>query len=138
MITSQLTASRDIKERARKAFADYLSMFLPGSWQEPMARLKLLLHSNVDLDWEALKGYALQLYDERRHSKDRVESLARIDRLAEVCREFHSSFPPTEWNRGIEDILLAANFRVSKIAVQSRDLVLTAEDVASSEEEQEE
>jgi len=135
MITSQLSVSRDIKERARKAFTDYLSMFLPGSWQEPMARLKLLLQSNVDLDWESLKGYTLLLYDERRHSKDRVESLARIERLAEVCREFHSSFPPTEWNRGIEDIILAANFRVSKIAVQSRDLHLTSDESEIPEED---
>ena len=110
-------------------------MFLPGSWQEPMARLQLLLHSNVDLDWEALKGYALRLFDERRHSKDRVESLARIERLAEALREFHAAFPPTEWNRGIDDVILAANFRVSKIAVQSRDFLLSSDEERDSEEE---
>ena len=135
MIASQLSSSRDIKERTRKAFTEYLSMFLPGSWQEPMARLQLLLHSNVDIDWESLKGYALRLFDERRHSKDRVESLARIERLAEALREFHSSFPPTEWNRGIDDVMLAANFRVSKIAVQSRNLLLSSDEKQDSEEE---
>jgi hypothetical protein len=109
-------------------------MFLPGSWQEPMARLQLLLHSNVELDWEALKGFALRIFDERRHSKDRVESLARIERLVEALREFHASFPPTEWDKGIDDILLAANFRVSKKSVQSRDLLLSSEESSSSEE----
>ncbi len=128
MIASQLSSSRDLKEKARKSFTDYLSMFLPGSWQEPMARLRLILTSNGDIDWEALKGYALQLYDERRHSKDRVELLARIDRLAESCREFRAAFPPTEWYKGIDDVLLAANFRVSTIAIRSRELDLSTED----------
>lgn len=135
MITSQLAASRDIKERTRKAFTDYLSMFLPGSWQEPMARVKLILHSNGDLDWEALKGYALQIYDERRHSTDRVELLARVERLAETCKEFHATFPPAEWNKGIDDVILAANFRVSKIAVQSRDLHLAVADESKDNDE---
>ena len=129
MITSQLAVSRDIKEKTRKAVTDYLSMFLPGSWQEPMARIKLLLHYNgSEMDWEALKGYALQIYDERRHSTDRVELLARVERLAESCKEFYATFPPAEWNKGIDDVLLAANFRVSKIAIQSRDFQLPTDD----------
>ena len=129
MITSQLTASRDIKERTRKAFTDYLSMFLPGSWQEPMTRIKLLLYSNgSDMDWEALKGYALQTYDERRHSTDRVELLARVERLAETCKEFYATFPPAEWHKGIDDVIMAANFRISKIAIQSRDFHLSSDD----------
>jgi len=135
MITSQLASSRDIKERTRKVFTDYLSMFLPGSWQEPMARLKLLLQSNGDLDWEALKGYALQIYDERRHSKDRVELLARVERLAETCREFHDTFPPTEWSKGLDEVILAANFRVSKIAVQSREFHIPTDDDSKDDDE---
>ncbi|MFW9919148.1 MAG: hypothetical protein ACFFED_06095 [Candidatus Thorarchaeota archaeon] len=135
MITSQLAASRDIKERTRKVLTDYLSMFLPGSWQEPMARIKLLLHANIDLDWEALKGYALQIYDERRHSTDRVELLARVERLAETCKEFHATFPPTEWNKGIDEVILAANFRVSKIAVQSRDFLISDDERKDNDEE---
>ena len=134
MITSQLSTSRDVKERARKAFTDYLSMFLPGSWQEPMTRLKLLLHCKANIDWEYLKGYTLQLYDERRHSKDRVESLARIERLAEVCKEYHSTISPTDWDAGIDEILLAANFRVSKIAVQSRDFLIGSDEEDVPEE----
>ncbi|MDF1538173.1 MAG: hypothetical protein P1Q69_04655 [Candidatus Thorarchaeota archaeon] len=61
MITAQVISTGDARERARKAFTNYLSMFLPGSWQEPLARMKLIIQSNGDTDWEALKGQALQL-----------------------------------------------------------------------------
>ena len=80
------------------------------------------------MDWEALKGYALQTYDERRHSTDRVELLARVERLAETCKEFYATFPPAEWHKGIDDVIMAANFRISKIAIQSRDFHLSSDD----------
>ncbi|MFW9955864.1 MAG: hypothetical protein ACFFD3_15050 [Candidatus Thorarchaeota archaeon] len=120
MITSQLVAIDDVREKARKAFTDYLTMFLPGSWQEPLARVKLILQSNGHIDWEALKGQALQLYDERRHSTDRVESLARVERLAEACKDLKLASSPADWHRGIEDVILAAQFRTSKVAVQTK------------------
>ena len=120
MITAQVISTGDARERARKAFTDYLSMFLPGSWLEPLARLKLILQANGDTDWEALKGQALQLYDERRHSKDRVESLARVERLADACKELRMALSPAEWHKTLEDIIYAAQFRTSKIAVQTK------------------
>jgi hypothetical protein len=120
MITTQVISTSDAREKARKAFTDYLSMFLPGSWQEPLARIKLiLLQSNGHTDWEALKGHALQVYDERRHSEDRVESLARVERLAEACKVLHSSLSPTEWHKALDDVIYAAQFRTAKIAVQT-------------------
>jgi hypothetical protein len=119
MITAQIASSTDAREKARKALADYLSMFLPGSWQEPMARIKTLLLGNGETDWESLKGHALLLFDERRLSTDRVESLARVERVAETLRELHAMLPPSEWYRGIENVFLAAHFRVSKMSVQT-------------------
>ncbi|MFW9848083.1 MAG: hypothetical protein ACFFF4_03020 [Candidatus Thorarchaeota archaeon] len=119
MMSSQVISTSDAREKARKAFTDYLSMFLPGSWQEPLARIKLLLQSNGETDWEALKGHALQVYDERRHSNDRVESLARVERLAEACKLLHSTLPPTEWHKALDDVIYAAQFRTAKIAVQT-------------------
>ncbi|MHA1636859.1 MAG: hypothetical protein ACTSUO_00580 [Candidatus Thorarchaeota archaeon] len=120
MITTQISSTNDIRERARKAFTDYLSMFIPGSWQEPLARLKILLQANGETDWEALKGHALILFDERRLSSDRVESLARVERLADSCKELHKSISPAEWHRTIDDVICAAKFRASKIAVQTQ------------------
>jgi hypothetical protein len=119
MITAQVISTGDAREKARKAFTDYLSMFLPGSWQEPLARIKLILQSNGETDWEALKGQALQVYDERRHSDDRVEALARVERLAESCKVLHSSLSPTEWHKVLDDVIYAAQFRTAKIAVQT-------------------
>jgi len=118
MITAQIASSNDAKEKARRALADYLSMFIPGSWQEPMARIKTLLLANGETDWESLKGHALLLFDERRLSTDRVESLARVERIAETLKELHAMLPPSEWYRGVENVFLAAHFRVSKMSVQ--------------------
>ncbi len=120
MITTHIGSANDVRERARKAFTDYLSMFIPGSWQEPLARLKILLQANGEIDWEALKGHALILFDERRLSSDRVESLARVERLADSCKDLHKTISPAEWHRTIDDVIYAAKFRASKIAVQTQ------------------
>ncbi len=130
MITSQISSTNDIRERARKAFTDYLSMFIPGSWQEPLARLKILLQANGETDWEALKGHALILFDERRLSSDRVESLARVERLADSCKELHKIISPAEWHKTIDDVIHAANFRASKIAVQTQHIRIPPEEIA--------
>jgi len=137
MITSQIISTGDARERARKAFTDYLSMFLPGSWQEPLARLRLILQTNGDTDWEALKGQALQLYDERRHSKDRVESLARVERLADACNSLRASLSPAEWHKVLDDVIYAAQFRTSKIAVQTKQFHGFEEKTDSEEESDE-
>lgn len=138
MITAQVISTGDARERARKAFTDYLSMFLPGSWQEPLARLRLILQSNGDTDWEALKGQALQLYDERRHSKDRVESLARVERLADACQNLRAALSPAEWHKVLDDVIYAAQFRTSKIAVQTRQYHGFEEETDSEEDESDE
>ncbi|MFX1332413.1 MAG: hypothetical protein ACFE9W_12695 [Promethearchaeota archaeon] len=127
MITAQIGTIQDAREKARKALTDYLTMFLPGSWTEPLARLKLLLQSNSDIDWEALKGHALLFFDEKRLSNDRVECLARVERLGEALKEIHSALSPAEWHRTVDDIAHAANFRVSKAAIQATKLHVVEE-----------
>jgi hypothetical protein len=119
MITAQIGTIHNVREKARKALTDYLTMFLPGSWTEPLARLKLLLQSNSDIDWEALKGHALLFFDEKRLSNDRVECLARVERLGEALKEIHGALSPAEWHKTVDDVAHAANFRVSKAAIQS-------------------
>ena len=138
MMTAQVISTGDAREKARRAFTDYLSMFLPGSWQEPLARIKLILQSNGETDWEALKGQALQLYDERRHSKDRVESLARVERLSEDCKTLHSSLSPTEWYKVLDDVIYAAQFRTSKIAVQTKQFIPISEKIGKPKVNEEE
>ncbi|MFW9800381.1 MAG: hypothetical protein ACFFD9_08090 [Candidatus Thorarchaeota archaeon] len=117
----------EIREKSRKALTDYLTMFLPGSWTEPLARLKLLLQSNSDIDWEALKGHALLLFDEKRLSNDRVECLARVERLGEAFKEIHKVMSPAEWHRTVDDIVYATNFRVSKASLQTTRLQIVDE-----------
>ena len=90
MISTQIGTASDVREKARKALADYLTMFLPGSWQEPLAKLKLILQLNEEIDWEALKGHALLFFNEMRLSDDRVEALARIERVAEAFKGIRS------------------------------------------------
>ena len=92
-------------------------MFIPGSWKEPLSKLKLLLQANGDVDWEALKGYALMIFDEQRLSEDRVECLARVERLSEAFREIHGILSPAEWHKTVDDIIHAASFRTSKAAL---------------------
>ena len=117
MLTHQIGTKQEVRERARKALADYLTMFIPGSWKEPLSKLKLLLQANGDVDWEALKGYALLIFDEQRLSEDRVECLARVERLSEAFKEIHSILSPAEWHKTVDDIVHAACFRVSKAAL---------------------
>ena len=120
MITHQISSSQDIREKARKALADYLVMFIPDSWKDPMEKIRILLLSNNDIDWEALKGHILMYFDEKRLPEDRVECLARIERLSDSFREIYTSLSPAEWHRTVEDIIQAANFRASKAALQLR------------------
>jgi hypothetical protein len=120
MLTHQLGDKTNVREKSRIALTDYLTMFLPGSYQEALDKFKLLLQANGDIDWEALKGHALRFFDEKRLSEDRVESLARIERLCEALKEIYEALSPVEWHRTVDDIVLAASFRVAKAAVQSR------------------
>ena len=122
MISTQTGIVPDVREKARKALTDYLTMFLPGSWQEPLAKLKLILQMNEGIDWEALKGHALLFFDEMRLSEDRVEALARIERVAETFKEIRGTLSPVDWHRTVDDVMQAANFRTSKVAVQTRQV----------------
>ena len=135
MLTRQLGDKTNVKEKSRIALTDYLTMYLPGSYQEALDKLKLLLQTNGDIDWEALKGHALRFFDEKRLSEDRVESLARIDRLCEALKEIYEALSPVEWHRTVEDIVLAASFRVSKAAVQSRKIQIPEERIPKQEPE---
>lgn len=122
MLTHQLGDKINVREKSRIALTEYLTMYLPGSYQEALDKIKLLLQANGDIDWEALKGHALRFFDEKRLSEDRVESLARIDRLCDALREIYEALSPTEWHRTVDDIVLAAMFRTAKAAVQSRKI----------------
>lgn len=124
-MTHQIGTKQEVRERARKALADYLTMFIPGSWKDPLAKLKLLLQANGDIDWEALKGYALLIFDEQRVSEDRVECLARVERLSEAFKEIYTVLSPAEWHKTVDDIIHAASFRASKAALHiKRDQVV--------------
>lgn len=127
MLTHQLGDKTNVREKSRIALTEYLTMFLPGSYQEALDKFKLLLQANGGIDWEALKGHALRFFDEKRLSEDRVESLARIDRLCEALKEIYEALSPVEWHRTVEDIVLAASFRVAKVAVQSRRIRIPEE-----------
>ena len=127
MMTHQIGTKQEVRERARKALADYLTMFIPGSWKEPLSKLKLLLQANGDVDWESLKGYALMNFDEQRVSEDRVECLARVERLSETFKEIHSILSPAEWHKTVDDIIHAASFRASKAALHIKRVQIMEE-----------
>ncbi len=114
----------------------YLVMFIPTSWKEPLEKVRLILQSNGETDWEALKGLALQFFEEKRFSEDRVESLARVERLAESFKEIYTTISPAEWHKTVQDIIYAANFRASKIAVQTRPIVTSEEQVSEEVDEE--
>ncbi|TFF84797.1 hypothetical protein EU524_00125 [Candidatus Thorarchaeota archaeon] len=120
MMTRQIGSIDDALERARKALSDYLIMFFPGSWKDPLDKLKLVLQTTDEIDWEALKGHALVYFDEKRLPEDRVECLARIERMSDSLKEVCSIVSPAEWYRTIENIVQAANFRASKAAIQTK------------------
>lgn len=119
-MTHQIGTAQDVREKARKALTDYLTMFIPGSWKESLEKVKLLLQANGDVDWEALKGHALLYFDEQRLSEDRVECLARVERLSDTFKEIHSILSPAEWYKTVDDIVHAATFRASKAALHIR------------------
>ena len=138
MLTHQLGDKTNVREKSRIALTDYLTMYLPGSYQEALDKFKLLLQTSSDIDWEALKGHALRFFDEKRLSDDRVESLARIDRLCEALKEIYEALSPVEWHRTVDDIVLAASFRVAKAAVQSRKIQIPEERIPKQEPEKKE
>ncbi len=120
MMTHQIGTKKEVREKARKALTEYLTMFIPSSWKEPLDKVKLLLQANGDVDWEALKGHALLYFDEQRLSEDRVECLARVERLSDSFKEIHSVLSPAEWYKTIDDIVHAANFRTAKASLHVR------------------
>ena len=133
MMTKHIGTKDEVREKARKALTDYLKMYVPHSWDVPLEKLKLLLLSNGDIDWEALKGHSLQFFDERRLAEDRVETLSTIDRLGESFKDIYSAISPAEWYKTVEEIFLAANFRTHKIAVQKHPPESIGEFISVSE-----
>jgi hypothetical protein len=122
MMTHQISTLQDVREKARKALTDYLTMFIPESWKEPLEKIRLLLQAHGEADWEALKGHSLLYFDDMRLSEDRVESLARIERLGDAFKELYSVVSPAEWHRTVDDTIHAANFRTSKATIQIRHI----------------
>ena len=116
-MTHQIGTKKEVREKARKALTEYLTMFIPSSWKEPLDKVKLLLQANGDVDWEALKGHALLYFDEQRLSEDRVECLARVERLSDSFKEIHSVLSPAEWYKTIDDIVHEANFLAAKASL---------------------
>ena len=57
-----------------------------------------------------------------RLSDDRVEALARIERVAETFKGIRGTLSPADWHGTVDDIIQAANFRTSKVAVQARQV----------------
>ena len=102
-------------------------MFVPGSWKDPFDKLKIVLQNSGDIDWEALKGHALVYFDEKRLPEDRVECLARIERMCDAFKDIFSSISPADWYRTIDDIMQAANFRASKAALQMKRIQVVDE-----------
>lgn len=134
MMTHQISTLQDAREKARKALTDYLTMYIPESWKDPLEKLRLILQANGEPDWEAMKGFALIMFDEKRLSDDRVESLARIERLGEDFRVLYTISPP-DWHKTVNDIIHAAVFRASKAAVQLRHIRITTENPVEEDEE---
>ncbi|MGQ4911940.1 MAG: hypothetical protein ACP6KW_07190 [Candidatus Thorarchaeota archaeon] len=110
----------DLREKARKALSDYLVMFVPSSWKDPLDKLRIMLQSPGDIDWEALKGHSLVYFDEKRLPEDRVECLARIERMCDSFKDIYIAISLADWYRTVEDIIQAANFRTAKLALQIR------------------
>lgn len=120
MMTNQIGSMNDLREKARKALSDYLVMFVPGSWKDPLDKLKIILQSPGEIDWEALKGHSLVYFDEKRLPEDRVECLARIERMCDAFRDIYTAISPADWYRTIEDIVQAANFRAAKHSLHAK------------------
>ncbi|MHA1768363.1 MAG: hypothetical protein ACTSV3_00740 [Candidatus Thorarchaeota archaeon] len=110
----------DLREKARKALSDYLVMFVPSPWKDPLDKLRIMLQSPGVIDWEALKGHSLIYFDEKRLPEDRVECLARIERMCDSFKDIYTAISPADWYRTVEDIIQAANFRTAKLALQIR------------------
>lgn len=134
MMTNQIGSMNDLREKARKALSDYLVMFVPGSWKDPLDKLKIILQAAGEIDWEALKGHALVYFDEKRLPEDRVECLARIERMCDAFRDIYTSISPADWYRTIEDIVQAANFRAAKLSLQVKKTKIV-EDLKQRESE---
>ncbi len=136
-MTKHIGPKDEVREKARNALTDYLTMFVPQSWEEPLEKIELILLSNGDVDWESLKGQALQYFDERRLSEDRVETLAKIDRLGESFKEIFTVISPAEWHKTVTGIILASNFRAHKIAVQAKPLIIPTPSISPSKKKEE-
>jgi hypothetical protein len=63
MMTHQIGTKVEVREKARKALTEYLIMFIPSSWKEPLDKVKLLLQANGDIDWEVMRCYTLTKND---------------------------------------------------------------------------
>ncbi|MHA2433187.1 MAG: hypothetical protein ACXADO_08175, partial [Candidatus Thorarchaeota archaeon] len=56
-----------------------------------------------------------------------VECLARVERLGDAFKEVHKTLSPAEWHKTVDDIVYAANFRVSKVSLQTTRLKIMDE-----------
>ena len=133
MLSREMQTSNDTIERCRKTLTDYLTMFIPQSWKEPLDKIRLILQMNERIDWEALKGHLLMFFEEKKLSEDRVECLARVERLSESLRDLHEQISPVDWYQTTDAVIHAAHFRTSKEALMTRRLRILEHE--SSEEE---
>ena len=110
------------RQKAAEALVEYLKTFHPedrGSDSKhalmgPVGKLLTRITSTGEINWDAVKGYVLNVHKNQQAGRVSASATERLDDAVKHLAELKSLLPPTKWLRAVEDLDDEVFFRVYK------------------------
>ena len=117
-----LKVAQEARQRAAEALVQYLKTFRPedrGSDSKhalmgPVGKLLTRITSTGEINWDAVKGYVLNVHKNQQAGRASADAVERLDDAVKHLAELNSLLPPTKWLRTVEDLDDEVFFRVYK------------------------
>lgn len=113
---------QEARQKAAEALVEYLKTFRPedrGSDSKhalmgPVGKLLTRITSTGEINWDAVKGYVLNVHKNQQAGRVSASATERLDDVARHLAELNRLLPPTKWLKTVEDLDDEVFFRVYK------------------------
>lgn len=112
--TTDMDRVREVRNQAAVALVKYLDTFHPEntgsdskhSLMGPVGKLLARITTTGDINWDAVKGYILNIHKNQQSQRRGVPASAaeRLDTAIDLLKELKELLPPTKWLKAVEDI----------------------------------
>ncbi len=112
----------EVRRKAVEALVEYLKTFRPEdsgtdskyALMGPVGKLLTRLTTTGEINWEAVKGFVLNIHKNQQEGRVPASAAERLDETVRYLAELRALLPPTKWLKTVEDLDDEVFFRVYK------------------------